>query len=67
MTTTNEDRMFGSEFLQEIIEWIGNNLAPENVFSEADLIVWARAWAEHQEEWIPDPDAWALENGYVKE
>ena len=32
---------FGREFFDQIIEWISENLDPEDVFNEDDLIEWA--------------------------
>jgi len=68
MTTNNDTATaFGYYFLDDITTWIGQNLNPDDVFSDADLENWARVWAKEQDEWIPDPDQWALENGYTKE
>jgi len=36
------DEILGIGFLDSVIEWIGNNLDPEDVFSENDLQDWAR-------------------------
>jgi len=41
MTTMNENRDFGSEFLELILEYIGENFVPEDVFSEKQLSQWA--------------------------
>jgi len=67
MTSQQKNMTFGAEFLDGIVEWIGRTLDPEDVFSDSDLENWARLWAKEQEEWIDDPDKWALENGYIKE
>ena len=45
-TSVKEDEKFladviGSELLEKSIEWIQNNLAPEDVFSEDALSDWA--------------------------
>lgn len=58
----NQENEFGRNFLDSILEWIEKNMNPEDVFSEDSL----RDWGKDQEEWIPDPDQWAVENGYVK-
>jgi len=65
--TRNLDNQFGIEFLDDIREWIGDHYNPEEVFSQDKMESWAREWARKQDEWIPDPDKWAHENGYVKE
>ena len=46
MTTTKQDRNFldevvGSELLAKAIEWIAQNMEPEDVFSERQLKEWA--------------------------
>jgi hypothetical protein len=41
-TTLNEDRLFGSAFLSDIIRWIGVEFVPEDVFDETDLEEWAK-------------------------
>ena len=63
----DQEKAFGREFLDNILEWIGSIMSPEDVFDEKKLSAWALAWAENQKEWISDPDDWALENGYVKD
>lgn len=35
------DSVLGSNVLEDAVEWIKNNLSPEEVFSEDDLIQWA--------------------------
>jgi len=46
MTTASQDRRFldevvGSRLLEEAIDWIKNNLEPDDVFSRDDLARWA--------------------------
>lgn len=38
-----DQESFGRELLPEIIEWIGSNLKPEQVFMEWQLAEWADA------------------------
>lgn len=37
----SQERAFGTEFLDKILEWIDGNLEPDQVFSEAALESWA--------------------------
>lgn len=73
-TTTYQDNKFGLDFLEHIVEWISENMKPEEVFDDTDL----RRWAEsndfvdagdvepyHCKE--RDLEEWAKDNGYVKE
>ena len=46
MTTRKQDEDFIAELIQSslldsAVEWISKNLAPEEVFTDADLSVWA--------------------------
>jgi len=41
MITATEDDKFGLDFLDNIAEWIGENLEPEDVFSATQLRDWA--------------------------
>ena len=41
MTTIAEDKSFGTDFLENIIDWIRSNLEPEDVFSDSQLRDWA--------------------------
>lgn len=48
MTTSSQDRAFlesliPSSLLEQAIEWIKNNMSPEDVFNDQDL----QTWAEH--------------------
>jgi hypothetical protein len=52
-TTAQQDREFlgtiiNSTLLEEAIEWIANNMNPEDVFSESQLDEWAvdNDWVE---------------------
>ena len=74
MSTANQDSAFGGVFLESIIEWIAENVDPEDVFEDRQL----RDWAEnnnfvsagdvdvHHCQEI-DLETWAEDNGYVKE
>lgn len=53
MTTVKQDRDFlekvvGLTVLEAAVEWIGDNLAPEEVFNDRELEAWASAhgWIE---------------------
>ena len=43
MATNQQGRDFAWEFFDQIIEWIGGYLDPDDVFEEKDL----REWAEN--------------------
>lgn len=66
MTTSVQDKDFGAKFLEDIVEHIGENFRPEDVFSQAALSAWAKT---------QDPDdvceegnlhEWARNNDYEK-
>lgn len=42
MATQQMQRAFGVEFLDQIIEWVIENLSPEEIYNEADLARWAK-------------------------
>lgn len=71
-TTATQDREFiqavvGSDLLESSIDWIRRNMSPDEVFSENDL----KDWANGKEcEYIfskSELQAWAEDNGYIKE
>lgn len=41
MSTLEQDKRFGREFLDQIIDWIAANLEPDDVFSLETLLDWA--------------------------
>jgi hypothetical protein len=57
MTTASQDRQFltevvGTRLLEEAIDWIKNNLEPEDVFSDEKL----HQWATNNDYVIPDDE-----------
>ena len=46
-------KLFGDDFLDDILDWVNGNLEPEEVFEVSTLEEWAKEWAEN--------------NGYVEE
>jgi len=73
MTTGLQVDKFGRDFLDEIVDWIANNLEPAEVFSADSL----RDWADshdfiHANDVEPanckerDLEAWARDEGYEK-
>ena len=49
MSTIEQDKRFGGIFLDNIVEWVGDNFDPEEVFSEEQLELWAKEQGyEHQ-------------------
>jgi hypothetical protein len=41
--TEFRDQLIKTTLLEEAIDWIGSNLAPEDVFRESDLVDWAES------------------------
>ena len=41
MSSRAEDDLFGSEFLEIIVAWVGANLDPNDVFDRRKLVNWA--------------------------
>ena len=68
MATTQQGKDFGWEFFDQIVEWVGGYLYPEDVFDEKKLNEWAlnNDFVEdiYDEEYLMD---WAETNGYKKE
>lgn len=72
MTTVSQDRAFGDRFFEDIVNWIANNLRPEDIFEEDALVKWARNYLGDTDV-TPDQvfseyrlELWAKENGWVK-
>lgn len=68
MATPNE-RAFGEDMLDNILDWVANNMEPDEVYNPYDenrLTTWAERWAENNG-YVADSDLneWALSNGYV--
>ena len=72
MSTTSSDerqfaeKLFGSEKLDEAIQWIAENLSPTDVFSEDKLIKWTSVHKKPEDVYRSKVlKEWALENGYI--
>ena len=50
--------------LTEVLDWINENLSPEDVFNFDELVDWANEHGYVDEDDV-DHEAWAEENGYV--
>ena len=63
MTTSGEDRRFGLDFLDPILEWIVENLNTADRVTEAEL----EYWADHSDDYVhvDDLDKWAEDNGWI--
>lgn len=73
-TNAQQDKEFlhdvvDTGLLERAINWIKNNLEPDNVFSEDELLKWASNYDPETvfEKNIGDLENWAEKNGYVKE
>ena len=73
MTTVQQDEAFIKDIidrylLEKAIEWIQQNMNPEDVFTKQELIDWAKK--NNDPEDVFDERAleiWAEDNGYSKE
>lgn len=68
MPTATQDKDFGSKFLDEIVDWIKDNLGPGDVFDDQNLRDYVAETALPGDV-FPDTklDEWAESNGYKKE
>lgn len=71
-TTSKQDSQFlsdtiGNGLLESAIEWIKNNISPEEVFGEKELLSWASNFDPDAVFGRADLESWAESNGYVKE
>ena len=67
MSTATQDQKFGSAFLEEILNWIAENLDPEEVFGVEPLREWTATNLEPGEVYtLKTLSDWAESNGYVK-
>ena len=68
MSKMQLERDFGFVFFDDIVDWVGNNLDPSDVFDEKELNEWAtdNNFVEdiYDEDYLID---WAETNGYIKE
>ena len=46
MASTQQSRDFGWEFFDDIVDWVGDNLSPHDVFDEKDLETFCKEWAK---------------------
>jgi hypothetical protein len=69
MSTTYQDHTFGAAFLESIIEWIAENVGPDRVYSNGELIEWVRDNVSDPADVYEESTlrAWAESNGYTKE
>lgn len=67
MSTSSQDKNFGSEFLDQITNFVGREFDVQDVFDEEKIIAYC---ASKKPEEVFDEDAlqsWAESNGYAKE
>lgn len=72
MATGNENKkftesVFGEYPLDSAIDWIKDNMEPDDVFEDDELIVWANNKRPEVIFSNTTLEEWALENGFVKE
>ena len=62
-------RYTGDNRLQEAIDWIGDAMEPEDVFSKESLESWARSTFTVPEDLFPveDLEQWAINNGWTNQ
>ena len=65
-----DKRAFGEDFLDDIVEWVAQNLTPDEIYTDAYLTTlekWANQWAiDNGYTSKSDMDQWARDNGYTK-
>jgi len=75
MVTRDQHRKFGDAFLQSIIEWIKENIEPDEVFGEEAMEAVKKQWCKdyastHFAPWElfarSDLEAWAEDEGFVE-
>jgi hypothetical protein len=68
VSTTTQDHTFGAAFLEEILNWIAENLDPEEVFGVEPLREWTATNFEPGEVYtLKTLSDCAESNGYTKE
>lgn len=53
-TTSQQDRDFGAEFFAQILNYISDNISPDDVFSQSELEEWARSNGFHTNDECPE-------------
>ncbi len=61
MTTERKQKELAYYLFRDVIDWISENLDPDDVFTKEQLDEWA-----NNNDWIDDPEAWADMNGYIQ-
>jgi len=66
ITSIYEDKDFGANFLGDIIEWIGQNIEPDETYSENQLKAFLKDQYDPEDifEW-DELAVWAEQNGFV--
>jgi hypothetical protein len=67
MSTTAQDNNFGASFLEQVVDFVYANFKVEDVFSESEIVSYARSL--NPEDVFSDDvlSKWAEENGFAKE
>jgi hypothetical protein len=71
MITSRQEKDFqfevlGTLSLSSVVDWIQNNLSPEDVFDEKDLKGWASNLSPEDLCDEKDLEQWALDNDFIK-
>jgi hypothetical protein len=71
-TTSKQDSDFlsaviGTGILESSVEWIKENMSPEEVFGEKELLDWAANYDPDSVFKVSELESWADNNGYIKE
>lgn len=69
MSTDYDAKRFGSFFLNDILNWIAENLAPDEVYKLDEIKSWADDDGVSPSDLFSDDalEEWALENRFAKE
>lgn len=71
-TTSTQDTNFlnsviGNGLLESAIDWIKDNIDPQEVFGEKELLSWASNYSPEEVFSESTLETWAESNGYTKE
>lgn len=61
------NHVFDQNLLETSIDWIADNMEPEDVFSKEQLINWAQQKKADDIFEVSELEEWALNNGFVRE
>ena len=65
MSTVSQDNRFGGEFLSQIVDWISENMEPDDVFSREKIISKTKELSPAPDDLFSDEELynWASDHG----